>query len=152
VRQAPPAGWTQSAPSNNAGITVNLAAGAFVDTVLFGAHTANSTRHYANNTAVKTSAGKPNAVSMLNVSDAYTIFDLKLTVNVSNPKNKSLSVKLTGPDGTVVSFGTSANGTVTFETPAFNYKRVTGKWTLEVDGLAGGTLNNWSMDILGSLS
>ena len=143
--------WTQSAPSNNAGITVSLAAGAFVDTLLFGDHTPSSTRHYANSTAVKTSPGKPNAVSSLNVSDAYTIFDLKLTVTVSDPQNKPLTVKLTGPDGTTVSFSTSANGTVTFETPAFNYKRVTGTWKLEVDGLAGGTLNSWALDILGSL-
>jgi subtilisin-like proprotein convertase family protein len=41
---------------------------------------------------------------------------------------------------------------VTIELPAFNYKRVTGKWTLEVDGLAGGTLTSWSLDILGSAS
>jgi hypothetical protein len=152
VRQVLPSGWTQSAPSNNAGITVSLAAGAFVDTLLFGDHTPSSTRHYANSTAVKTSPGKPNAVSSLNVSDAYTIFDLKLTVTVSDPQNKPLTVKLTGPDGTTVSFSTSANGTVTFETPAFNYKRVTGTWKLEVDGLAGGTLNSWALDILGSLS
>jgi hypothetical protein len=152
VRQLLASGWTQTAPSGNAGLTVNLAGGAFVDTLLLGEHTPTSTRHYANNTPVKTNGGNPNAVSTVNVSDAYTVFDLTLTVNVSNPKNKPLSIKLTGPDGTVVTFSTSASGTLTFETPAFNYKKVTGKWTLEVDGLAGGTLNSWALDILGSLT
>jgi hypothetical protein len=154
VRQVLASGWTQSAPAGNAGATVNLAAGVFVDTLLLGAHAPNSTRHYANNTAVSTNKGKPNAVSTLNVTDAYSIFDLRLTLNVSNTKNTPLTVKLKGPDGTSVTLvaNTAINGTVTFETPAFNYKGVKGTWTLEVDGLAGGTLNSWSLDMLGSVS
>ncbi len=42
----------------------------------------------------------------------------------------------------------NVNGTVTYSTTAFNYKSVKGTWTLEVDGLAGGTLNSWSLAVL----
>jgi hypothetical protein len=48
--------------------------------------------------------------------------------------------------------GTAVNGTLTVETPAFNYKSAKGTWALEVDGLAGVTLNSWSMSVLESLT
>jgi hypothetical protein len=154
VRQVLAAGWSQTTPSGGAALTGSVTAGASVDGLLFGAYTPSSTHHYANSTAVKTTGGKPNAVSTVNASDAYTIFDLHLTLNVSNTKNKPLSVTLKGPDGTTVTLASSStiSGIVTFETSAFNYKKAKGTWTLEVDGLAGGTLNSWSLDVLETLS
>jgi hypothetical protein len=154
LRQVLPAGWTQTAPSGNARLAVSVAAGGSVDSLLFGATTPSTTRHYSNTSAIKTSKGKPNATSTLTVSDTYTVFNVSLTLSVSNTQNRPLTVKLTGPDGTAVTLVASRtiNGTVTYSTPAFNYKGAKGTWTLEVDGLAGGTLNSWALDILGSLS
>jgi hypothetical protein len=152
VRQLLPSGWTQTAPSGNAGLAVNVAAGASVDSLLFGDHPATITRTYANTSAVKTSKGKPNAVSTLTVSDANTIFDLSVTLTVSNTHSAPLTVTLKGPDGTTVTLvaSTNINGTLTYHTSGFNYKSVKGTWTLEVDGLAGGILNSWSMSVLES--
>jgi hypothetical protein len=149
VRQILPGGWTQTTPANNAGLPVSVTAGASVGSVLLGAFTPNTIRSYSNTTAVGTSARKPNAVSAMTIADPNTIFDLKLTLTVSNGKNQPLTVTLKGPDGTVVTLASSTvlNGTVTFETPAFDYKAVKGTWTLEVDGLAGGSLNSWSLGI-----
>jgi hypothetical protein len=149
VRQVLQPGWIQTSPSGNAGLAVTVAAGLSADTENFGTFTPNTTRTYSNNVPVRTSHGKPNAISTLAISDPYTIFDLHLTLNVSNTNHKPLTVVLHGPDGTAVTLigSTNFNGTVTFETPAFDFKKVTGTWTLEVDGLAGGTLNSWSLGI-----
>jgi hypothetical protein len=149
VRQFLPSGWAQTTPSGNAGLSAAVAAGMSIDSQLFGTNIPNHTATYTNNTAEKTSKGKPNAISTLTISDTYTIFDLNLTFNVSNTKNTLLTVRLTGPDGRSVTLvaRTSINGTMTFETSAFDYKRVKGTWTLEVDGLSGGTLSSWSLSI-----
>ena len=48
--------------------------------------------------------------------------------------------------------GGATSVTVTYSTTAFNNKSVKGTWTLEVDGLAGGTLNSWSMSVREPLS
>jgi subtilisin-like proprotein convertase family protein len=55
----------------------------------------------------------------------------------------------TGTSGTLVA-DTSIHRKVSFETTAFNGKQLKGTWTLEVDGLAGGTLTSWSLGILES--
>jgi hypothetical protein len=148
VRQMVPTGYTATPAS----FAVSVAAGLASDLSVFADFTPNKSRTYSNPTAVKTNTARPNAVSSLTVPDSYTVLALTLTLNVSNTKNRPLTVTLKGPDGTTVSFSTNANGTVTFETPVFDYKKVTGKWTVEVDGLAGGTLNSWSLDVLGSLT
>jgi subtilisin-like proprotein convertase family protein len=148
VRVVLPSGWTATAGSFatvtvGEGTTPNVNLGAFAPT---------TTRTYSNQSAVKTTRNKPNAVSTLTVSDVKTIYDLHLTLNVSNTLNQSLTVTLRGPDGTSVTLvaNTTSNGTVTYETPAFNSKMLKGTWTLEVDGLSGGTLNSWSLSILES--
>jgi hypothetical protein len=71
---------------------------------------------------------KPNAVSTLTVSDVKTIYDLHLTLNVSNTLNQDLTVILRGPDGTSVTLVANAdiNGRVTCETPGFNSKLLAG--------------------------
>jgi hypothetical protein len=150
LRQALPSGWQQTYPAGGANYTVSFAAGQFVDSKDYGDYTPTTTRTYANKTVVKTTAGKPNAVSTLAISDNYPIFDLNITLNVSNTKNKPLTVILRAPDGTAVTLvaSTNFNGTVTYHTTGFNYLSVKGTWTLEVDGLAGGTLNSWSMSAL----
>jgi subtilisin-like proprotein convertase family protein len=109
-----------------------------------------SARTYANKTAVKTSRGKPDAVSTIAISDAKPIYDLHVTFSVSDTQNLPLTVTLKGPDGTTVTLvaGAVVNGTVTYETTAFDGKALKGTWTLEVDGLSGGTLNSWSQSIL----
>src|SRR5262249_57326726 len=109
-----------------------------------------TTRTYSSNNPVKTSPGKPNAVSTLTVSDAYPILDLSVTLTVSNTKNKPLTIVLRGPDGTEVTLvaSTNLNGTVTYHTSGFDARKLKGTWTLEVDGLAGGTLNSWSLSVL----
>ncbi len=43
----------------------------------------------------------------------------------------------------------TSTGTLTYHVPALIGKNVTGIWTLEVDGLAGGTLNSWSLSVFG---
>ena len=62
-----------------------------------------------------------------------------------------LTIYLYAPDGTTVTLATSvtSTGTLTYHIPALIGKNVNGRWTLEVDGLSGGTLNSWSMSVLG---
>jgi hypothetical protein len=52
---------------------------------------------------------------------------------VSNTQNQPLTVTLRGPDGASLTLvaNTNINGTVTYETPAFNGKVLKGTWTLE---------------------
>jgi len=103
------------------------------------------------NVPITTSRNNPNALSTLAIADFYPILDLYVTLNVSNNSLKSLTVKLYAPDGTVVTLAASvkSNGTLTYHVPAFIGKNVNSTWTLEVDGLAGGTLNSWSLSVLG---
>jgi subtilisin-like proprotein convertase family protein len=146
IRLVLPSGWTATAGSS---ATVSVGNGT-VPSVDLGAFAATTTRTYANNTAVKTSKGKPNAISTLVISDVKTIYDLQITLSVSNTQSQPLTVTLLGPDGTQVTLiaSTNINGTVTYHAPSFAGKKLTGKWTLEVDGLAGGTLNSWSLSVL----
>ena len=53
--------------------------------------------------------------------------------------------------GTVITLASNitSNGTLTYHVPAFIGKSVSGTWTLEVDGLGGGTLNSWSLSVFG---
>jgi hypothetical protein len=71
---------------------------------------------------------------------------------VSNTQSQPLTVSLMGADGTSVTlvWYSNINGTLTYETTAFNGKALKGTWTLEVDGLSGGTLTSWSLGILES--
>src|SRR5262249_1329426 len=150
VRQALPPGWAQTYPAGGASYTVTFAAGQFADGKDFGDYTPTTTRTYSSSKVVRTSKGNPNATSSVTIADAYPIFGLSVTLEVSNTQSKPLTVILRAPDGTAVTLVASAtiNGKVTYSATAFNYKSVQGKWTLEVDGLAGGTLNSWSMSVL----
>jgi subtilisin-like proprotein convertase family protein len=149
VRVVLPSGWTATAGSS---ATVTAGEGT-TPNVNLGAFAATTTRTYTNKTAVTTKLRKPNAVSTLTVPDVKTIYDLHLTLNVSNTLSQDLTVTLKGPDGTSVTLaaGADINGTVTYETPAVNSKMLKGTWTLEVDDLSGGTLNSWSLSILESI-
>ncbi len=148
IRLVLPSGWTATAGSS---ATVSVGNGT-VPSVDLGSFAPTTTRTYTNKTAVKTSKGKPNAISTLVISDAKAIYDLHITLNVSNTQSLPLTVTLKGPDGTSVTLvaGAVINGTVTYETTAFNGKLLKGTWTLEVDGLSGGSLNSWSLSILES--
>jgi hypothetical protein len=149
IRLVPPSGGTATAASS---APVSVGNGT-VPGVVLGAFAPTTTRTYANKTAVKTNKGHPNAISTLVISDAKPIYDLHITLNVSNTQSQPLTVTLKGPDGTSVTLvaSTNINGTVTYETTAFNGKVLKGTWTLEVDGLSGGTLNSWSLGILESM-
>jgi hypothetical protein len=148
VRLVLPSGWTATAGSV---ATVTVGEGT-APGVNLGAFTPTTTRTYSNKTAVKTSKGKPNAISTISISDAKPIYDLHITLSVSNTQSQPLTVTLKGPDGTSVTLvaGAVVNGAVTYETTAFNGKVLKGTWTLEVDGLSGGTLDSWSLSILES--
>jgi hypothetical protein len=148
IRLVLPSGWTATAASS---ATVSVGNGT-VPGVGLGAFAPTTTRTYANKTAVKTTKGKPDAISTLVVSDAKAIYDLHITLSVSNTQSRPLTVTLKGPDGTSVTLvaDTSINGTVTYETTAFDGKQLKGTWTLEVDNLSGGTLTSWSLGILES--
>jgi subtilisin-like proprotein convertase family protein len=148
IRLVLPSGWTATAASS---ATVSVGNGT-VPNVVLGAFAPTTTRTYTNKTAVKTSKGRPDAISTLVISDAKPIYDLHITLSVSNTQSQPLTVTLKGPDGTSVTLvaTTSINGTVTYETTAFNGKALKGTWTLEVDNLSGGTLTSWSLGILES--
>jgi hypothetical protein len=148
VRVVLPSGWTAT-PGSSATVTVGEGTARSIN---LGAFAPTTTRTYNSKGSVKTSKGKPNAVSTVTVSDAKAIYDLHLTLNVSNTASQPLTVTLKGPDGTSVTLvaGAVLNGTVTYQTPAFNARTLQGTWTLEVDGLSGGTLNSWSLSILES--
>jgi subtilisin-like proprotein convertase family protein len=146
IRLVLPSGWTATAASS---ATVSVGNGT-VPNVALGAFTPTTTRTYTNKTPVKTNRGHPDAISTLVISDAKPIYDLHITLSVSNTQSQPLTVTLKGPDGTSVTLvaTTNINGTVTYETTAFNGKALKGTWTLEVDNLSGGTLNSWSLSIL----
>jgi hypothetical protein len=146
IRLVLPSGWTATAASS---ATVSVGNGT-VPGVGLGAFAPTTTRTYTNRTAVKTSRGHPDAISTLVISDAKPIYDLHITLSVSNTQSQRLTVTLKGPDGTSVTLvaDTNINGTLTYDTTAFNGKVLKGTWTLEVDGLSGGTLNSWSLGIL----
>jgi hypothetical protein len=149
VRQIVPSGYTATPASFPVAVSAGLAS----ETAAIADYAPNKTRTYSDTTAVSTSKGKPNAVSSLTVSDSYTVLGTTLTLNVSNTKNSNLSIFLTGPNGTKISLGsTNQNGTLTYQVPDFDYTSVKGTWKLEVDGLAGGTLKSWSLNIDGTLS
>ncbi len=149
LRQIVPSGYTATPAS----LTVSVSAGLASETTSFADYTPNSTRTYTNTSAVKTSKRQPNAVSSLTVSDSYTVLGMTLALNVSNQNHNNLTIYLTGPNGTKISLGsTTQSGALSFQVPYFDYTAVKGTWTLEVDGLAGGTLNSWSMNIDGTMS
>jgi subtilisin-like proprotein convertase family protein len=148
IRLVLPSGWTATAASS---ATVSVGNGT-APNIDLGAFTPTTTRPYTNKTAVKTNRGHPDAISTLVISDAKPIYDLHITLSVSNTQSQPLTVTLKGPDGTSVTLvaTTNINGTVTYETAAFNGKALKGTWTLEVDNLSGGALNSWSLSILES--
>lgn len=149
LRQIVPSGYTATPASLSVSVTAGLAS----ETTAFADYTPNKTRTYTNTSAVKTSKGKPNAVSSLTVSDSYTVLGMTVALNVINNNHNSLSIYLTGPNGTKVSLGsTTQTGALSFQVPYFDYTAVKGTWTLEVDGLAGGSLSSWSMNIDGTMS
>jgi hypothetical protein len=153
VGQIYPSGYT-AVTGTQTSFTASVVAGQAYDTNnIFTDSTPTETRTYSDTTAVKTTPGKPNAISSLSIPDSYTVLGITLTLKVSNPKNKDLAIYLTDPNGTKVFLGsTTQNGTLTYQVPNFDYTSVTGTWTLEVDGLSGGTLNSWSLSIDGTLS
>jgi hypothetical protein len=149
LRQIVPSGYT----STPASFTVSVTAGQASETTGFADYTPSKTRTYSNTTAVSTNKHKPNAISSLTVSDSYTVLGMTLALNVSNQNHNNLTVFLTGPNGTKVDLGsTTQTGSISFQVPYFDNTAVKGTWTLEVDGLAGGTLSSWSMSIDGTLS
>jgi hypothetical protein len=149
LRQIVPSGYTATPAS----FTVSVTAGQASETTGFADYTPSKTRTYSNTTAVSTNKHKPNAISSLTVSDSYTVLGITLALNVSNQNHNNLTVFLTGPNGTKVDLGsTTQTGSISFQVPYFDNTAVKGTWTLEVDGLAGGTLNSWSMSIDGTLS
>ena len=148
VREVVPSGYIITTATS---FTVNLATGQFDDNSSFGDHKTPKTTVYSNNESVTTTRRQPNAVSSMSISDNYPIQDLSITLKVTNNALQPLTIILYAPDGTPVTLlsSTAANGTLTYHVPAFIGKNVSGTWTLEVDGLAGGTLNNWSLSVLG---
>jgi subtilisin-like proprotein convertase family protein len=103
-------------------------------------------------------------LSTINVSDAYCIGDVDLSLNISHTFIGDLIVELTSPEGTTVRLhnrtGGSADdivrtydqGTVNPDGPGtlddFNGEIATGTWTLAVSDNASldtGTLNAWSL-------
>jgi hypothetical protein len=149
LRQVVPSGYTATPAS----IPVSVSAGLASETTVIADYTPNKTRTYSNTTPVRTSHGKPNAVSSLTVPDSYTVLGMTLGLTVSNSSHQNLTIFLTGPDGTKVSLGsTTQTGALSFLVPYFDYKAVKGTWKLEVDGLAGGTLSSWSLGIDGTMS
>jgi hypothetical protein len=152
LRQIVPSGYTIPTGQPTS-LNVSVSAGLASETTGFSDVTPDKVRTYSNTTAVSTNKHKPNAISSLTVPDSYTVLGITLALTVSNPNNNALSIYLTGPNGTKISVGSSnQNGTLTFQVPNFDYTSVTGPWTLEVDGLAGGTLKSWSLNIDGTLS
>jgi hypothetical protein len=149
LRQIVPSGYTATPASFSISVTAGLAS----ETPGFADYTPSKTRTYSNTTAVSTNKHKPNAISSLTVSDSYTVLGISLALNVSNPNHNNLTVFLTGPNGTKVDLGsTTQTGTISFQVPYFDNTAVKGTWTLEVDGLSGGTLSSWSMNIDGTMS
>jgi hypothetical protein len=152
VRQTVPTGYT----ANPTSFSISVSAGLASELGNFADHTPNTTRNYSNSTSISTSKGKPNAVSSLSVSanPDYTVLGITLSLTVNDPSNNTLTIFLTGPNGTKIDVGsTNKSGTLTFLVTGLDYTAVNGKWTLEVDGLGqGGVLKSWSLGIDGTLS
>jgi hypothetical protein len=149
LRQIVPSGYTATPAS----FTVSVTAGLASETTGFADYTPSKTRTYSNSTPVSTNKHNPNAISSLTVSDSYTVLGMTLALTVSNPNHNNLTIFLTGPNGTKVDLGsTTQTGAISFQVPYFDNTAVKGTWKLEVDGLAGGTLSSWSMNIDGTLS
>lgn len=147
VRQVAVSGWTVTKVGGAMTVTVGDGFALGND---IGDFAPNTSRTYSNTTAQKTNRGKPNAISTIKVNDAALVYDLAVTLNVSNTQSYALTIYLTAPDGTKVTLAASSvvNGTVTYRTSLFDFKSVKGTWTLEVDGLSGGTLNSWSLALV----
>jgi hypothetical protein len=148
VRVVLPSGTYLTTPSS---LTITLAAGQGNSIAAFGIGRTPKSTIYSNTTTVSTSMSNPNAVSTLTINDFYPIRSLSLTLRVTNNSLKPLTINLIAPDGTstTLASGAAVNGTLTYSTSAFNGKIVKGGWRLEVLGLAGGKLNNWSLSIFG---
>jgi subtilisin-like proprotein convertase family protein len=128
-----------------------LVAGQFGDSASFGNYKPATTTTYTTTNPVSPTPSAPNALSSLAIRDTSFIQDPTVTLTVTNPSLLPLTIVLHAPDGTSITLAasTNSNGTLSFHVPAFDGKNVNGTWTLEVDGLSGGTLNSWSMSVLG---
>jgi serine protease len=115
-------------------------------------------RDYSNTTPVSIPDNVPAGItSTISVPDSIAISELSVSVNITHTYIGDLIVKLTSPSGTTVTLhnrsGGSADNLVQTYTPAeFNGQNTAGTWTLSVSDNAGidvGTLNNWSLNVLG---
>ena len=93
---------------------------------------------------------RPNAVLSMSISDNYPIQDLSITLKVTNNASTAHYHPLC-PRRHARHAVVELRGQRHPHLPRARLigKNVSGTWTLEVDGLAGGTLNNWSLSVLG---
>ncbi|TDF39814.1 PKD domain-containing protein [Alteromonadaceae bacterium M269] len=109
---------------------------------------------YENTTPADIPDNDPTGVSsVINVSDALTIFDSSTYLDITHTWIGDLVVTLTSPEGTTATLTNRSGGSAddiqqSFDSSAFNGESTLGDWTLNVVDAAGadtGTLNNWSM-------
>lgn len=164
VSATPPSGasgYTQTAPAAGQARVATLGAGQFAGGLDFGESTPDRVKTYGNTTAVRL-AGGTTSTSSITISDSYPIYDLNVTVNITQANDSNIAhLTLTAPDGTAVELvwyvtSTGANFTsTTFDdaaaTPiaagaapftgsfrplnllnAFDGKNINGTWKLSV--------------------
>jgi len=92
--------------------------------------------------------------STINVTDAGTLADVKLTVDIEHTYQGDLRLTLSkGPDSFVVfdrSGGSTDNLKQTFSVTGLVSKSLTGTWTLQVEDLGWGdigTLKSWTLEV-----
>ena len=131
---------------------------------------AKVTRDFDDNSLYSRSHGSPLAIPDNNAGGASSsitigshhlfVEHVKVKVNITHPRPSDVGLLLTSPGGTtsnLMNINSQITGTdllnVSFGANGFFGERSVGVWTLTlVDGSAGftGTLNNWSIEILGN--
>ncbi len=116
-------------------------------------------RDYTNTTPVSIPDNVPAGVtSTITVPDGLSIAELTATVNITHTYIGDLVVTLRSPAGTTATLhnrtgGSTDNLNQSFPLSAFNGQNAAGTWTLSVSDQASidvGTLNSWSLSILGA--
>jgi subtilisin-like proprotein convertase family protein len=99
VSVSAPDGWQPTNPTGGSQ-AVTVSSGQYVSQY-FGFYTPNAALTKTNSTSQSITSGST-ASSTLNVTDAKTILDLNVQLNISYPVDSDLSVALVAPDGTKV--------------------------------------------------
>jgi subtilisin-like proprotein convertase family protein len=150
LRVSPAAGFAPS-PNVAGGVALSVQAGATSFDVDFGANTATIWRNYVSSDVPKKfpSRGFQTADSLLNISDAYTAYGVRVSITLTEPR----SVTLISPQGIATSVSLpSGQSSVTVHRNDFNGTSVAGVWRMQLrgsDGAPSCSLTAWSLEILG---